>query len=73
MAFFALLIALLALILQFYGPDLIKLQELRDANQALTEQVEHLKTQLALSQLEQERLKEALAKHDASKVSRLYE
>lgn len=72
-AFFALFVALLALAMQVYGPDLIKFQELRQTNQALTQQVEELQSELALSKLEQERLKEALAKHDASKVNRLYE
>lgn len=72
-AFFALFVALLALVMYAYGPDLIKFQELRETNQALSQQVEDLQAELALSQLEQERLKEALAKYDASKVNRLYE
>ncbi|WP_029934806.1 hypothetical protein [Thiomicrospira pelophila] len=72
-AFFALFVALLALVMYAYGPDLIQLQELRETNQALSQQVEDLQAELALSQLEQERLKEALAKHDASKMNRLYE
>lgn len=72
-AFFALFVALMALLLQAYGPDFIELQELRETNQALSQQIEDLQADLALSQLEQERLKEALAKHDASRVNRLYE
>ncbi|MBE0493910.1 MAG: hypothetical protein IBX48_06160 [Thiomicrospira sp.] len=72
-AFFALFVALMALLLQAYAPSLIQFQELRETNQALTQKVEDLQADLALSQLEQERLKEALAKHEASKVNRLYE
>lgn len=72
-AFFALFVALMALLLQVYAPSLVQFQELRETKQALTQQVEDLQADLALCQLEQERLKEALAKHEASKVNRLYE
>lgn len=72
-AFFALFIALLMAMFQLYSPDIAKLHQLQQANKALTEQVELLRSQLALSELEQQRLKEALAKHDAAKMNRLYE
>ncbi len=72
-AFFALFIALLMVMFQLYSPDIAKLHQLQQTNKDLTEQVELLQSQLVLSQLEQQRLKEALAKHDAAKMNRLYE
>ena len=72
-ALFALLVALLAVMFQMVSPDLAKLHDLKQKNQALAEQVEVLEQQLAVSEAEQQRLREALEKAQAARVERLYE
>jgi cell shape-determining protein MreC len=72
-ALFALLVALLAVMFQMVSPDLAKLHDLKQQNQALAEQVEVLEQQLAVSEAEQQRLREALEKAQAARVERLYE
>lgn len=73
LAFIGLFIALLMVGFQVYSPEFSKLKQLQEANQALSQQVTELQTQLELSELEQARLREALAKHDAAKIKRLYD
>lgn len=72
-ALFLLVIALLVAVFAMLSPDIKRLQQLKQENAALIEQVGTLKQQLELSELEQERLNLALQKAQAAKIERLYE
>ena len=73
LTFLGLFIALLGMGFYYYGSTLSSLKQLQQTNQQLTAQVEKLTQQLALSELEQQRLKQTLAKHEAAKIKQLYE